>query len=187
MTAIRTISGEIDMSQAGMSQVDMERAGVGQGAVAQAGIGLPPDVLPGLLAEVARLTTSEAAVAIARRFGNRRMYLPLDPPDRHPLVELLGRDSAVRICARFGGDQVTWPSARAFLRWHDARALRAGGASVARIAAALDINERHARRLVAGVVKGAARDAGMRDVAAREGGLASKGDRVARQAGGGLG
>lgn len=114
---------------------------------------LTPEGLPPVLAEVARLTSIEVAVAVARTFGGQRMYIPHDVKPHHHLARVIGRKNAAVIARRWGGEHVRWPSARPYLHWRDAQMLRAAGKSVRQIAQKLGIDQRHAERLVSGTPK----------------------------------
>jgi hypothetical protein len=63
--------------------------------------------LPGRLQVIADAAGIDAAIAIAREFGGRRLYLPalktLRQRRRHPLVALLGFERAVRVVEAIGG------------------------------------------------------------------------------------
>ena len=105
--------------------------------------------LPGLLAQVARLTNVEVAVAIARAHGGRRLYLPREPKRTHPLAKLVGLGAARIICAQWGGDRHDIPSAKPFLHWYDARRMRRQGMTYAAISKQLGIGVQHVAHLVA--------------------------------------
>ncbi|HUZ72473.1 MAG TPA: hypothetical protein VNE82_07760, partial [Candidatus Binataceae bacterium] len=109
-----------------------------------------PYALPGMLAEIARFTSVDAAIAIARAFGGSNISLPRAPKPGHRLALLVGPEAAVIICKRFGGERWDIPSARPFLHWHDAHRLRDEGLSVSAIARRLGIGERRVRKLLEG-------------------------------------
>jgi hypothetical protein len=112
-----------------------------------------PEALPGLLAEIARLTSVQVAIAIARWRGGRRLYIPLESGLKHDheLVKVVGRRAALRIIRHFGRGEIAVPNAKAYLNWLDARALRRQGLSVSQICAKLGLAERRVQFLVAGV------------------------------------
>jgi hypothetical protein len=107
--------------------------------------------LPGVLAEIARLTSVEKAIAIARQVGGREIYVPHTLPRSHQLVSLLGRYCAEIMVKRHGGSHLNIPSARTSLRWADARELRRKGKSIAEISQALGIGRRRVEQLVEGI------------------------------------
>lgn len=106
--------------------------------------------LPGLLADIARITTPEIAIAVARQHGGRRLYIPRTPPIDHPLCDLVGRQAALLIAEHLGGDRYEVPAARTILRWADAHRFRAQGMSHAQISQALGITRDHVAQLLAG-------------------------------------
>jgi hypothetical protein len=108
--------------------------------------------LPGVLGDIARIATVEAAVAIAKTFGGTRLYLPHEPRAGHALSELVGVKIARLLCRQLGGRRHDIPSARPALRWHEARRLRLEEQlSHAAIALRLGITIGHARNLVEGL------------------------------------
>jgi hypothetical protein len=126
-----------------------------------------PEALPGVLQEIARLTSIEVAIAIARWRGGRRLYIPLEAGLKHDhdLVKAIGRSPALRIVRHFGKGEIAVPNAKPYLNWLDARRLRREGLSVAQISVKLNLGQRRVQALVAGVeplagsadVKGAGR------------------------------
>lgn len=108
--------------------------------------------LPGVLGEIARLTTVEVAVAVAKSWGGTRLYLPHEPKADHQLAKVVGLKPARVICRKLGGRRHDIPSARPALRWAEARRLREEEhLSHAEIAIRLGITLGHARTLVEGV------------------------------------
>lgn len=63
--------------------------------------------LPGRLQAIADAAGIDAAIAIAREFGGRRLYLPalktLRRRRQHPLVALLGLERALKVVEATGG------------------------------------------------------------------------------------
>ena len=105
-----------------------------------------PDDLPGVLAEIAEVTSCDAALDIALAYGGSTLHVPT--PERvgiHGLDSLLGRPNAVSFAERFGGEQIYVPKARRAV----AARLRLRGLSTAAIAETLGVTRRSARRLVA--------------------------------------
>ncbi len=109
---------------------------------------ISPFALPGMLGAIAAATSVDVAVALARRHGGRRLYLPREPKRGHPLCRLVGTQAARIICARWGGKRYELPAARSYLHWYDARRLRRQGKSYSEIAASLAISHQQARRLL---------------------------------------
>jgi L-alanine-DL-glutamate epimerase-like enolase superfamily enzyme len=108
------------------------------------------DMLPGFLADLARITTPEIAITIARKHGGRRLYIPRQPPVDHPLCDLVGRAAALLIADHLGGDRHEVPAARTILRWDDAHRLRASGKTHAEISELLNLTQAYVSRLLAG-------------------------------------
>jgi hypothetical protein len=106
--------------------------------------------LPGILQEIARFSTPEVAIALARKWGGRRLYVPQSLGALHPLAKAVGRKAALLICAHFGGEQIAVPAARTYLRWHDARRLKALGHTTAEISRAIGVSERQTFKLLLG-------------------------------------
>ena len=67
------------------------------------------DSLPGVLAEIARLTNIGVAVILAHEFGGTRIYIPKRPTPDSPITHALGLDAATVIGHQFGGDNVLIP------------------------------------------------------------------------------
>lgn len=106
--------------------------------------------LPGFLAEIARITTPEIAVAVARAHGGARLYIPRTVKRDHPLARLVGLQAARLIAAHFPADTYDVPSARTWLRWYDARRLADQGLSRDAIARRLKINRKRVSVLLQG-------------------------------------
>jgi len=106
--------------------------------------------LPGLLGEMARIVGVDVAIAVARRFGGRRLYIPQKMKRDNLLAKAVGMKAASIIARHYSGDTFEIPSARHSLRHYDARKHRAKGKSSAAIAEALGIGERQVRALLQG-------------------------------------
>lgn len=112
---------------------------------------IQPSQLPGVLAEIARLTSVEIAVALARSpLAGKRVRIPARPREGNPLVAVVGRQAAAVICHHLADWDGQIPTARAFLRWHDARSLKSAGMTTAQIAERLRLTERHVKQLLQG-------------------------------------
>jgi hypothetical protein len=111
-----------------------------------------PKNWPALFLDIARLTSLEVVVAIARSpLAGTSEYLPVAPGRDHLLVKAVGLRTARVIAAAIGGGEIDWPSGRAVLNWWDARRLRTEGWSLTRIARHLRLSERRVRDLVADI------------------------------------
>lgn len=110
---------------------------------------LPPG-LPGVLGEVAALTSPETAEIVARAWGGRRKYVPAQPGPDHELSRLIGHRDALVIGRAIGNGEVRWPSAVHWLRLIDARRLCDRGVSHAKIGRALGITEKRVHELLKG-------------------------------------
>jgi hypothetical protein len=101
-----------------------------------------------LLAEIAGLIGSGAALKFARRFGGRRLYVPRRVRAGHPIEDCVGAEAAKVLAKELGGQAFNVPGARNYLRWLDVRALRLLGLSHAAIAERVGVHDRHVRRLL---------------------------------------
>lgn len=54
--------------------------------------------LPGILGEIAQVTSEDVALAIAAVRGGTQVYIPPEPEADHWLCRLVGRDAARAIC-----------------------------------------------------------------------------------------
>jgi len=107
-------------------------------------------LLPDFLREIAQLVGVDKAVLIARRLGGRRFYFPERLTHDNELVQLVGWRDAQRLCHRFAKNREIFPTARHYLRWFDARALRLQGLDFAEIAQLIGVVPRHAQELLDG-------------------------------------
>ena len=112
------------------------------------------DDLPPLLAEITGLIGLGATVQLAEHWGGVRHYYPRPEflTEDHPLVRLLGADSARALCAYIGGGEVTVPKADLALRAARDRAIRnaRGEWSVRQLAARYRLSERRVWEIVSG-------------------------------------
>lgn len=74
--------------------------------------------LPASLTDIADLIGLPATLDLVDAWGGVRMYFPSPRAlsDVHPLVQVLGGETAVRLCERFGGTDVLLPRALDALR-----------------------------------------------------------------------
>ncbi|HEV2675529.1 MAG TPA: hypothetical protein VGV37_13375 [Aliidongia sp.] len=108
------------------------------------------EALPEMLANIARWTSVEIAIAIAREFGGGRLYIPETIKREHPLARLVGLQAARVIGAQLGGERFKVPSARVYLNWLDAKRMFAEGKTRQQIAKTLHLNYDRVRQLTAG-------------------------------------
>ena len=121
---------------------------------------MPPRLprLPGILQEIAAAAGLQAALAVARHLGGRRLSIPAGPvPDDHPLRLAVDRQAAKRIGARLGAGRHFIPRARAYVTWAAARMLRSRGDSIAQIAATVGVSETRIKELVTDIPRGGER------------------------------
>lgn len=107
-------------------------------------------MMPLHLQRIAAVVGAALAVKLARRFGGRNFYVPEKIYGAHPLAECLGLRAATMLCAEFAREEFELPSARPYLNWLDARALRVCGLSPAMIAGRLGIGLRQVQKLLVG-------------------------------------
>lgn len=110
---------------------------------------LPPG-LPGVLADIARAASPEAAEIVARAWGGRRKFVPLLPSRDHELSRLVGHAAALAIGQAIGGGEVKVPSAKSWLHHIDARRLCDQSLSIPRIARRLGLSDNHVREILKG-------------------------------------
>jgi hypothetical protein len=70
--------------------------------------------LPPLLSEIAEVAGLSAALTLADARGGNRVYFPAPPHlrEEHPLVKIVGREAAMKICehfAKLGGIELEVP------------------------------------------------------------------------------
>jgi hypothetical protein len=109
--------------------------------------------LQGILGQIARLTSNEAALEIGRHWGGRRLYIPREVHRGHPLVRIAGRKAAALLCAStLAGKRYDIPSVRAILHANEARRLYLEEKKgFTEIAVKLGISYRHTRQLLEGI------------------------------------
>jgi len=107
--------------------------------------------LPATLAEMARVTSLTAALAVAARFGGTRLYLPRQPDERSDLVQLIGIRHARALCSNYSGEFIEVPRAAAVLRLvRNSKMCRARehGTTVRKLARDFQLTQRQARRIL---------------------------------------
>jgi lambda repressor-like predicted transcriptional regulator len=104
---------------------------------------------PGVLGEIARLTTVEIATIIARKRGGGKMHFGQYLPRNHVLISLVGRQAALLIHQHFQGHgSIKIPSAKTYLNWHRARQLRRQGKTIRAIAEKTGLSMRRVEQLL---------------------------------------
>lgn len=94
--------------------------------------------LPGILSDIARLTSEEAALLIALHHGGTRLSVPKHVNPEGPIAKLVGKAAAAKISAEYGGERLPIPLAKpALILWRRDR-----GDAVSAIALELKVNER---------------------------------------------
>lgn len=105
-------------------------------------------LLPPSLAELARVSSVAAALALAREYGGRRIYIPEVMTETHPLAELIGYDAATALSHHYPGDRLEIPvfrDLRARIKANAIVAARRAGRSQADLAAEYGMTERGIR------------------------------------------
>lgn len=69
-------------------------------------------LMPPSLAELARVSSVAAALALAREYGGRRIYIPEVMTEDHPLAVLIGFDAATALAHHYPGDRPEIPMLR---------------------------------------------------------------------------
>jgi hypothetical protein len=69
----------------------------------------PPRGLAELLRLAADAGGLESAIRLAKAFGGKRVYIPKQAPDNHPLVLAGGRAAADAIVKAIGGENIVFP------------------------------------------------------------------------------
>lgn len=113
-----------------------------------------PELLPGILAEVAQLAGVEAALRLAERHGGARRYIPHKCSPEDWLAKAIGFDAAKQLVRIYAGDTVQIASCRNLIGRLRARTLRLAGLSVPQIVKQVGMSQRCVERYVQGVPKG---------------------------------
>jgi len=110
-----------------------------------------PTELPGILGELAALVGVRPALALAREYGGRRLFVPPEPKPGHRLCIIMGERAARVLGSLRGSERIDVPTAVTLLRWYAAARLRASGYSHGAIAEKLGMSERRVREITKGV------------------------------------
>ncbi len=109
------------------------------------------DWLPPLLREIEELIGLEAALALCRRWGGGRLFVPRKVTPEHPIARELGLEAAERFCGYYAGEELCVPMGAAILRHLRNRAIVSryrAGESAGRIARDLGLTERWVYEIV---------------------------------------
>lgn len=113
-------------------------------------ITLIPEMLPGILCDVAHISSVAKAIRLARKRGGTKIYLPF--PHRigpgHWLCQIFTLDEARAISKVLGQGVLKCPSAKIILRWYEANRLWRQGKTEPQIALALGLHDSSVRRLL---------------------------------------
>jgi hypothetical protein len=102
----------------------------------------------GTIEQLAEIIDLDAAVRLCRTVGGVSWYIPNKASPDHRFVEIIGQEAWSKLCAVFGGTELTLP--RGDLAYRRRRALeliKAVGMSARQIAIDSGTTERHVRRL----------------------------------------
>jgi len=105
--------------------------------------------LPGILREIAELTGDpEIALAVARAFGRKRIYIPRTTTADHSLAQLIGFAAACKLAAKRGSERWKIPSGKATLTLQRVFKLLDRGLAAAEIAGELQLDPSQVRRIL---------------------------------------
>lgn len=108
--------------------------------------------LPGALAVIRDLIGEAAAIAIAKKFGGRRLYIPAKPNSDHALSKVVGLENAQKLSQRFGNGRLVIPCGNlggAVGRRERIKKLLREGVSHSNIAGEVDVTMRTVERVAA--------------------------------------
>jgi len=69
---------------------------------------------PGVFQDISQIVGEEAAAKLSAQYGGTRLYIPITLKTEHPLVQLLGQQTAQQLVDEFSAITVEIP--RAFIR-----------------------------------------------------------------------
>lgn len=112
------------------------------------------DTLPlvGVLAELEGAVDREAALALAGRYGGRRVYVPETVTPQHPLARCIGESGAVWLCNTYGGrwvDVARCAHVERHLRNRRIAAARADGLTLRELGERFDLTPRQIINILA--------------------------------------
>jgi len=112
---------------------------------------IPLDMLPREVSTMVSLVGMTAAMAIAKTYGGRRLYVPRKAHPNHQLARLIGLEKLEALCRHYDGERLKIPKcakALAHVRNQEIRAAY-GPVSLSKLAARYNLSENHVLRIVA--------------------------------------
>ena len=107
---------------------------------------------PGFFQEIRQLMGEEETAKLVEKFGGGApKYIPLKVNPEHPLAELLGLESAQRLCDEYGGLEISFPRNVSLLREKRNILIKedyAAGMSQGQLAMKYQITVRYIREIV---------------------------------------
>ncbi len=108
--------------------------------------------LPAGLVHLKNVAGQKAALALSEAYGGGSVYVPRRIKPNHPLLQLLGPESAARLAEHFGGDKLEVPKVDAVHRQLRARSIRArrdAGVSIAALVSEFNLSRRRILQILA--------------------------------------
>jgi hypothetical protein len=108
--------------------------------------------LPAGLAHLRNIAGQKAALVLSAVYGGGSVYVPRRFRPDHPLLMLLGAESAAKLAEHFGGDKLEVPKPDAVhrqLRARSIKARRAEGTSVAALVSEFNLSRRRILQILA--------------------------------------
>lgn len=107
------------------------------------------DDLPEILKQIAEWISLDAALAMLQ-VPHEKIYIPKKLHQDHYLVQLLGDDSAIKLCAHFGGARISVPKGRSRKIQRDCSIfIDSESLSIPQLAVKYKLSERQILRLLA--------------------------------------
>jgi hypothetical protein len=101
---------------------------------------------------LAQATTEDAAAELCRAFPGKRLYIPMDIPERHPISELIGYDQAKKLASAYGGFSIELPTGAGIRQYQRDQEIVAaysdGTHGVTELAAQHQLSPRHIMRII---------------------------------------
>lgn len=100
---------------------------------------------------MANLVGMAAAMAVAKTYGGRRLYIPRKARQNHQLASLIGIEKLAALCRHYDGERLKIPKCTRALAHVRNREIRAayGPVSLSKLAARHNLSEGHVLRIVA--------------------------------------
>ena len=114
-------------------------------------LNIPPEMLPSEVAKMVTLVGMEAAMAIVKMYGGRRLYIPRKAKPGHQLIPLIGMEKLEVLCRHYDGDRLCIPKCEHAINKHVRnREIRAayGPVSLSKLAARYNLTECQVLRIV---------------------------------------